>query len=90
MPHKGKCNFTPRIGLHPVEDGLGSSVKRFKDWHETMLNHTNVYTKQCYEQMSQLPIKIVAIGTKNFVLKLILYGGYHSPNFLNFMYSTHT
>jgi hypothetical protein len=40
--------------------------------------------------MSQLLIKIVAIGTKKFVLELILYGGNHSPNSLNIMYSTHT
>ncbi len=40
--------------------------------------------------MSQLLIKIVAIGTKNFVLESILYGENHSPNSLNIMYSTHT
>jgi hypothetical protein len=40
--------------------------------------------------MSQLLIKIVAIGTKNFVLESTLYGGNHSPNSLNIMYSTHT
>jgi hypothetical protein len=41
--------------------------------------------------MSQLLIKIVAIGTKNFILESILYGGNHSPNSLNIMYShTHT
>jgi hypothetical protein len=40
--------------------------------------------------MFQLLIKIVAIGTNNFVLKSILYGGNHSPNSLNIMYSTHT
>jgi hypothetical protein len=39
----------PRLVLHCVEDGLGNSVKRPKDWHETMLNHTNVRIKQCYE-----------------------------------------
>jgi hypothetical protein len=39
--------------------------------------------------MSQLLIKIVAIGTKFFVLESILYGGNHSPNSLNIMYSTH-
>jgi hypothetical protein len=76
--------------LHRVEDGLGNSVKRLKDWYETMLNHTNVHIKRCHEQMFQLPIKIVAIGTKIFVLESILYGGNHSPNFLNIMYSTHT
>jgi hypothetical protein len=35
----------PRLVLHCVEEGLGNSVKRLKDWHETMLNHTNVRTK---------------------------------------------
>jgi len=35
----------PRLVLHCVEDGLGNSVKRLKDWHETMLNHTNVHIK---------------------------------------------
>jgi hypothetical protein len=30
-------------------DGLGNSVKQLKDWHETMLNHTNVRTKRCHE-----------------------------------------
>jgi hypothetical protein len=40
--------------------------------------------------MFQLLIKIIVIGTKKFVFKLILYGGNHSPNSLNIMYSTHT
>jgi hypothetical protein len=40
--------------------------------------------------MSQFLIKIVAINTKNFVLKSILYGRNHSPTSLNIMYSTHT
>jgi hypothetical protein len=35
----------PGLVLHRVEDGLGNSVKRLKDWHETMFNHTNVRTK---------------------------------------------
>jgi hypothetical protein len=39
----------PRLVLHRVKDGLGNSVKQLKDWHETMLNHTNVSTKQCHE-----------------------------------------
>jgi hypothetical protein len=39
--------------------------------------------------MFQILIKIVAIGNKFFVLKSILYGGNHSPNSLNNMYSTH-
>jgi hypothetical protein len=39
----------PRLVLQHIEDGLGNSVKWLKDWHETMFNHTNVYTKQCHE-----------------------------------------
>jgi len=39
----------PGLVLHRVEDGLGNSVKRFKDWHETMLNHRNVHTKRSHE-----------------------------------------
>jgi hypothetical protein len=40
--------------------------------------------------MFQILIKIVAISTKNFFLESILYGGNHTPNSLNIMYSTHT
>jgi hypothetical protein len=39
----------PRLVLHHTEDGLGNNVKRLKDWHETMFNHTNVHTKRCPE-----------------------------------------
>jgi hypothetical protein len=39
----------PRLVLHCVEDGLRNSVKQLKDWHETMLNHTNVHTERCHE-----------------------------------------
>jgi hypothetical protein len=39
----------PGLMLHRVKDGLGNSAKQLKDWHETMFNHTNVRTKQCYE-----------------------------------------
>ncbi len=39
----------PGLVLRRVEDGLGNSVKWLKDWHETMLNHTNVRTKRCHE-----------------------------------------
>jgi len=38
-----------RLVLHHIENGLGNNVKQLKDWHETMFNHTNVHTKQCYE-----------------------------------------
>jgi hypothetical protein len=46
---KANVVLHPGLMLHHVEDGLGNSVKRLKDWHETMLNHTNVRTKQCHE-----------------------------------------
>jgi hypothetical protein len=39
----------PGLVLRRVEDGLGNNVKRLKDWHETMLNHTNVCSKRCHE-----------------------------------------
>jgi hypothetical protein len=38
--------------------------------------------------MFQLLIKIVAIGTNNFVIESMLYRRNHSPNSLNIMYST--
>ncbi len=46
---KANATLHLRLVLHRMEDGLGNSVKRLKDWHETMLNHTNVCTKQCHE-----------------------------------------
>jgi hypothetical protein len=39
----------PRLMLHYIKDGLGNNVKRLKDWHETMFNHTNVCIKRCHE-----------------------------------------
>jgi len=49
--HLTKANAISHLGLvlRRVEDGLENSVKRVKDWHETMLNHTNVRTKRCHE-----------------------------------------
>jgi hypothetical protein len=44
-PIKANAILHPGLVLHFVEDGLGNSVKRFKNWHETMFNHTNVRTK---------------------------------------------
>jgi hypothetical protein len=44
-PIKANAILHPGLVLHSVEDGLGNNVKQFKDWHETMLNHTNVCTK---------------------------------------------
>jgi hypothetical protein len=46
---KANAVLHPWLVLHRVEDGLGNSVKRLKDWHETILNHTNVCTKRCHE-----------------------------------------
>jgi hypothetical protein len=42
---KANAILHPRLVLHHVEDGLRNNVKRLKDWHEIMLNHTNVRTK---------------------------------------------
>jgi len=39
----------PGLVLHRIKDGLGNNVKRLKDWHEIMFNHTNVCTKLCHE-----------------------------------------
>jgi hypothetical protein len=46
---KANAILHPWLVLHRVEDGLGNSVKRLKDWHETMLSRTNVRTKRCHE-----------------------------------------
>jgi hypothetical protein len=45
--HLTKANAVlhPGLVLYHIEDGLGNSVKWFKDWHETMFNHTNARTK---------------------------------------------
>jgi len=42
-----KANVILHLGLvlHRIEDGLGNNVKQFKNWHETLLNHTNLCTK---------------------------------------------
>jgi len=49
--HLTKANAISHLGLvlRRVENGLGNNVKWLKDWHETMLNHTNVRTKRCLE-----------------------------------------
>jgi hypothetical protein len=49
--HLTKANAVlhPGLVLHRVKNGLGNRVKRLKDGHEIMLNHTNVCTKQCHE-----------------------------------------
>jgi hypothetical protein len=46
---KANAFLHPRLMLHHVEDGLGNSVKKFKDWHETMFSHTNVHIKWYHE-----------------------------------------
>ncbi len=46
---KANVVLHPGLVLHCLEDGLGNNVKQLKDWHETMFNHTNVYTIQCHE-----------------------------------------
>jgi hypothetical protein len=46
---KANVVLHPGLVLHCIENGLENNVKRFKDWHETMLNHTNVFIKQCHE-----------------------------------------
>ncbi len=46
---KANAISRPGLVLRRVEDGLGNSVKWLKDWHETMLNHTNVHTKRCHD-----------------------------------------
>jgi hypothetical protein len=46
---KANVVLHPRLMLHRVEDVLGNNVKQLKDWHETMLTHTNVHTKRCHE-----------------------------------------
>jgi hypothetical protein len=45
--HLTKANAIshPGLVLCRVENGLGNSIKRLKEWHETMFNHTNVHTK---------------------------------------------
>jgi hypothetical protein len=63
-----------------------------------MSNDSKIGMKQCSitqmyilnNVMNRCLIKIVAISTKKFVLRSILFGRNHSPNSLNIMYSTHT
>jgi hypothetical protein len=39
----------PNMAFHCVNDGLGNSMHRMKDWHETMLKHGNIYKKRAHE-----------------------------------------
>ncbi len=42
---KANAILHPGLVLHHIENGLGNNVKRLKNRHETMFNHTNVHTK---------------------------------------------
>ncbi len=46
-----KGNEVMHLGMvfHCVNDGLGNSVHRMKDWHETMLEHGNICKKRAHE-----------------------------------------
>jgi hypothetical protein len=46
-----KVNEIMHLGMvfHCVNDGLGNSVHRMKDWHETMLEHGNIRKKRVWE-----------------------------------------
>jgi hypothetical protein len=39
----------PDMVFHCVNDGLGNSVHRMNDWHETMLEHGNIRKKRAHE-----------------------------------------
>ncbi len=39
----------PDMVFHYVNDRLGNSVHRMKDWHYTMLEHGNTYKKKAHE-----------------------------------------
>jgi hypothetical protein len=39
----------PIMVFHCVNDGLGNSVHRMEDWHETMLEHGNIRKKRACE-----------------------------------------
>jgi hypothetical protein len=49
--HLSKVNevMHPNMVFHCVNDGLGNSVHRMKDWHETMLKHGNICKKRAHE-----------------------------------------
>jgi hypothetical protein len=42
-------SFHTGMLLHHVDDGLGYSVHRLKDWHEIMFTHTNVRKKRSHQ-----------------------------------------
>jgi hypothetical protein len=64
---KANVILHPWLVLHCIEDRLGNNVKWFKDWYETMFNHTNVCTKRCHE----LLIKIKGPHTKLWASKVM-------------------
>jgi hypothetical protein len=39
----------PGMVFYYVNDGLGNSMHRMKDWHETMLEHGNIRMKKARE-----------------------------------------
>ncbi len=49
--HLSKVNevMHPNMVFHCINDGLGNSVHRMKDWHETMLEHGNICKKKARE-----------------------------------------
>jgi len=46
-----KVNEVMHRGMvfHCINDGLGNSVHRMKDWHDTMLEHGNIRKKRARE-----------------------------------------
>jgi hypothetical protein len=49
--HLSKVNEVMHLGMvfHCINDELGNSVHRMKDWHETMLKHGNIGKKRVHE-----------------------------------------
>ncbi len=49
--HLSKVNevMHPGMVFHCVNDGLGNSMHRMKDWHETVLEHGNIRKKRARE-----------------------------------------
>jgi hypothetical protein len=49
--HLSKVNEVMHLSMvfHCVNDGLGNSVHRMKDWHEIMLKHGNIHKKRACE-----------------------------------------
>jgi histidinol dehydrogenase len=49
--HLSKVNEVMHLSMvfHCVNDELGNSMHRMKDWHETMLEHRNIRKKRAHE-----------------------------------------